>query len=104
MTDIKDIEQPKEGRQRRRDLGGTHYAGTWGGCIIRQYLLNGKFVAEFSSIREAVDANIANGNNVRYNGIWACLQGTSRNHAGFLWRSDLGVGRGKLIINKEEQK
>lgn len=80
----------------RSDKGGRHTSGIWGNGIIRQYKLNGEFVAEYTSIADAVDALTKQGIAVRYSGIWSCLTGRQKKAHGFIWKSTDGYGTGRI--------
>lgn len=48
---------------------------------IRQYNLDGSFVAEYNGIREASHIT-----GLSYCGIWACIMGRTRKSQGYIWR------------------
>lgn len=76
-------------RKTRKDAGGTHASKKFKGVVLRQYLLNGDFVAEYSSIDEAVRKSAGR---FSYNGIYNCVKGRVRKHQGYRWKCDAGEG------------
>lgn len=80
----------------RPDKGGRHKASIWGDCKIRCYRLNGEFVAEFANIRDAVEKLNSPEHPLTYANIWSCLMGRQKKTGGYLWKSNIGRGRGYL--------
>lgn len=97
MEEHKDLKQ-SEIVLTRRDVGAVHASSRFGGaskgCIIRFYRLNGEFVGECGTIREAIEMGSKMGYQFTYTGIYLSLTGRQKSYAGFLWRSNKGVGRG----------
>lgn len=91
----KDLTDAQVGRSRkwRVDRGGKHRSKKYKDMVLRQYLLNGEFVREWSAIEDAVESS---GGKLTYGGIYNVIKGTQFQHGGFLWRSDKGSGRGLL--------
>lgn len=102
MTDS-DLHEIGIQRKRRSDLNSEHKKPKFGTILLRQYLLNGKFAGEYRSIQEAVSELRAGGADVSYQGIRRCILGQQRQCGGFLWRSDVGKGRGLLVMDKEKE-
>lgn len=84
-------------RKQRKDIGSEHSKPKYGDIVLRKYKLNGEFVAEYTSIQDAVKESDGK---LKYNGIYMCIHGKQRSYGGFLWRSDAGTGTGKLMIEK----
>lgn len=87
----------------RTDKGGCHKSGLFESedTVIRQYRLNGEFVAEYNSLRDALEGLKGNKTTAimepKYQGIYQCLKGLQKSYGGYLWRSNKGLGRGYLM-------
>lgn len=71
-----------------RDEDGLVYSGHRGkhtnlklGYAVNQFKLNGEFVAQYESLRDAADIT-----GVRYSSIYACVMGKMKKAEGYIWR------------------
>ena len=71
-----------------RDEDGLVYSGHRGkhtnlklGYAVNQFKLNGEFVAQYESLRDAADIT-----GIRYSSIYACVMGKMKKAEGYIWR------------------